>query len=175
MIIDDFYKALLERLNFNNTGLKHIDLFNDQVNQEENELPYPRPAAFIAFDDIVWSTLGNKKRMGDCRFQVHIVYDTGPQDTSSRQKSAALRNNGLNHLQIMEKVNYWLQGFNGEFFGSIAPDSMSIDQNRSTIAEHILPFKCMLYDSSAKRELKKIAATATDPQQVITGDMSDNP
>ena len=58
--------------------IKHIDLWNRQVEFLDQEVPFPRPAVFFEFGETVWESLNCGRGVvyrGKCPVILHIVTD----------------------------------------------------------------------------------------------------
>lgn len=67
--------------------IKHVDLWNRNVEFIEEEEPWERPAVFVEFEPIVWEPLkmgGGRTYRTRSRFRLHVVTDwTGGDDLDS--------------------------------------------------------------------------------------------
>lgn len=74
MVLTEIYNAIREKLAPIKDWL-HIDLFNNQFENEERENPVLFPCVLVEFGDIVWENdgLGNaKSQRGDLQITLHI-------------------------------------------------------------------------------------------------------
>lgn len=53
--------------------IRHIDLWNEQVEFIEQEEPFDTPAVFIEFRPVQWRTLGGTTQQADVPFRLHVV------------------------------------------------------------------------------------------------------
>lgn len=151
MILSNFYEAILTRLTTKIADIKHFDLFFNQYMQEDEEEDanaFLRPAVFFEYNPKQWDTLGNKKQESTATFSLHVVSDV-IQEVDKRT-APLIRGKGYEHLQLLDKIVYYLQGFNGTGFGSITRTG---DRPYATahgqMIVHIIEFRVRLTDVAA--------------------------
>ena len=150
MILSEFYLALMTRLlEDNDLGIEHFDLWNNQLNppKDEEEIPFNIPAVFLEYRPVDWSTMGNKQQQAEVTFNL-IVVSESLVETSSNE-TAADRNFGLQHLQLLDNIFAVLQGFGGDCFGSITRTGLNMDHNHDQLLVHVLSFRTRLIDKAA--------------------------
>ncbi len=102
-------KELLGGLkNTNNKNVfKHIDFFNNQTIDSENENAFYMPAVLVEFSPVVWVQHSNGNQSATIEFQLHIITD------ARQQLSKAMATN----LALCDLVHYTLanapRGFKG--------------------------------------------------------------
>ena len=77
--------------------VKHVDLYNENVEYVDEESPWQRPAVFIEFGDIEWRPLTGSKlsQRGEGDVRLHIVTDWAD---GGFEAAYHLTNNVLNAL-----------------------------------------------------------------------------
>ncbi|MDB0600705.1 hypothetical protein PL373_06010 [Tenacibaculum maritimum] len=163
MILDEFYLEILNRLNSVEIGIQYIDLWNDQIekNQDkEDNLFFNYPAVFLDIHPIEWITLGRKKQAAIVEFDI-IVASESLHETSSIETPEE-RILALKHLKLLEDVFINLHGYfkafdSGNSFGSISRNGMNFEfEGSDQINSNVIPFKCRMVDVSAmKKTVKK--------------------
>lgn len=85
-----------------NPIIQFVDVWNNQLDDEDNYEPFAKPAVFIENNDIDWKTIGNKAQDGDMSFTLHIItknygntHSTAPADIVDEQ---------LNFLDIPDEI-----------------------------------------------------------------------
>jgi hypothetical protein len=171
MLLGDFYEVLLTKLG-TISELKHKDMYFGQYDtelDEEEELPFNFPAAFIGFEEIAWETHGNKSKKGILNFTVHVVSEVIA-ETSSRE-TLAIRSNALDHLDVLDKIHNVLQNANGTNYGSI--DHNGLISNKvpgGDLIAHVMSFRTQLTYNYAKRTYTLLNP---QPAQEIQTDLPD--
>lgn len=164
MILSYFYQTILDRLmadtvDLPSLGIKHFDLWNHQLDEseEDEELPFLYPAAFLEIEPLQWDTLGRRLQSADCTFNIYVGCEVIP-ETSSRE-SQPIRDAGLAHLALMDGITQRLFGFNdGDRIGTISRTTDKPDYFHGSIQVHVISFKCRLTDKIAVKPL-----TVMDP------------
>lgn len=115
--------------------IKHIDLWNRQVEFLDQEVPFPRPAVFFEFGETVWEGLNCGKGVvyrGKCPVILHIVTDW------SRQ--SGLDDKQLEDLELPDIIASALEGLKGEGFDSFQRYSSIPNHDHDDIVETIERF-----------------------------------
>ena len=159
MILSLFYEAILTRLITNIPELKHFDIYfgQDEKTQEEDEFPFNCPAIFFEWESLPFESVGQKKQQAPGAFKLHILSDV-IQEVSNKE-GKAIRNKGHEHLLLLDKVFYQLQGFNSsqlpEFQNGCSFNTISrtglpeLYRPNDIMIKHIMTFKTLLTDVAA--------------------------
>lgn len=108
----EIYTAIRECLS-GMEEVKHIDLWNRNVEFIEQETAWERPAVFVEFGTIQWQPLsGGRSRMGRATVKLHIVTDWNPANpmeafgltTKIRTALADLRGDTFRGLELGETL-----------------------------------------------------------------------
>jgi hypothetical protein len=75
MIRTELYEKLVEVLKKNVPEVKHIDLWNRNVEFIDEEMPWERPAVFVEFGPIEWTPLTMRSLRGTGKVRIHLVVD----------------------------------------------------------------------------------------------------
>lgn len=112
--------------------IKHIDLWNRQVEFLDQELPFPRPAVFFEFGETVWEPLSSRAGLsyrGKCPVALHIVTDwSGLLGINEEQ---------LKGLELSDLLAEALEGLRGESFDSFHRYSSVPNHDHDEIIETI--------------------------------------
>lgn len=175
MILSTFYKAIKDRLippgGVDDIGLKFFNLWSNQIvrnEDDEDDLFFNYPAAFLKFDPIEWQTLGRKKQSADATFTI-ILASENFHETSSLDDAAEI-DNGLAHLEMIDKIFARLQGFNGNGFGSISRTGTAYehDAEYTELIVHEIPFKVRLEDVAAMIEMQSAQPQLDTTTNIVT-------
>ena len=120
-----------------NGAVKHVDLWNHNIEFLEQEEGWPRPAVFIEFEPIKWNDLvpGVEYR-ANVRVRLHIVTDWNPDD------------DGIDHLgsfELPEKIHRELAGMDGEQFRALDLAESHTNHNHEDLMESIEVYDCVGY------------------------------
>ena len=139
----------MDRLKDKVSALKYFDLWNfqfDQLEEEQDALPFPLPAAFLRFGpNTNWESLGRLKQQALVEFSI-VLGTESVIDTSNLGKD---RNLGLEHLELVDMVFAALHGFSGTGFGTISRTMANIDHEHSNLHVTEISFKSLLTDTAA--------------------------
>jgi len=139
-MITELYQALMAALKSvadpeGNQLIKHVDLWNQQVDFLEDEQPWPKPAVFIEFGETPWSTVVNGAHEylnGDCIVTLHVVTDyVGPTSDKMENFESNVRSMDL-YEAISAELRKWRDGRN---YHNLRPVSTAPNHNHSEVIE----------------------------------------
>lgn len=124
MMRNELFEAVKARLNARVPEIRHIDLWNHNVEFIEQEEGWERPAVFIEFDTISWSPYvgGGYRGLGTVRLHLVTDWHEGGQEAA---------------FTLSEKVRKALDGLEGDRFGGFALMETSTNHNHEDILESI--------------------------------------
>ncbi len=130
----ELFNAIKESLERDVPEIKHIDMWNHNVEFIEQEASWERPAVFIEFAATRWSAvkgLTNRYR-GDGMLRVHVVTDWVDGGASSA-------------FALTEKVHWAIDGMDGERYDTVRLLETHTNHNHEEILENIdvYAFKCI--------------------------------
>jgi hypothetical protein len=113
----ELYKALCKKLKSIGDGeIKHIDLWNRNVEFIDQEEAWERPAVFIEICPITWEqTSGGKLQRGSGIMKLHIVTDW----QGSAADGSPYQEESLAVFDYSEKIQRAIDGLTGEQFHSL--------------------------------------------------------
>ena len=115
--------------------IKHIDLWNRQVEFLDQEVPFPRPAVFFEFGEILWDGLNCGRGVvyrGKCPVILHIVTDWSGQ--------VGLDEKQLEDLELPDIIASALEGLKGEGFDSFQRYSSIPNHDHEEVVETVERF-----------------------------------
>ncbi len=125
MVRSELYEAIKAKLEQEVPEVKHIDLWNHNVEFIEQEDAWERPAVFVEFGKINWEPFaGGRKQRGKGVVNIHLVTDW---DEGQHKQSFALG----------QKVSEALDGLEGENFNGMALSETATNHNHEEILESI--------------------------------------
>ncbi len=139
-MISELYTALTTALktvkdNNNVAIIKHIDLWNRNVEFIEEDTPWQRPAVFIEFGEVQWrpysgSTCG---LIGNMPVTLHVVTDWAGPTADGETTSAA----SVASMDLSEKICAKLQGLYGTNFRDLCLMSSAPNHDHEEVVESI--------------------------------------
>ncbi len=140
----EIYEMLCDRLKEVGGGaIKHIDLWNHNVEFIEQEEQWERPAVFIEFQPIQWrqvKTGSSISYTSRCRLSLHVVTDwhgSSSADSEFREKS-------LSYLDLLEDIHASLRGLSGQSFNGLDLVESLTNHNHDELLESIEIYECVL-------------------------------
>lgn len=118
-------------------AIRHVDLWNHNVEFLEQEAPWPRPAVFVEFVPFKWCTVvpGVEYR-AQPMVNLHVVTDWAEQKN-------------IGEFRLLDRIHELLAGLEGETFVEFDIDSSATNHNHEDIVENIETYTC-----TAVRHLK---------------------
>ncbi len=138
----ELYLDICERLKAIGEGeIKHIDLWNQNVEFIEQDTPWERPAVFVEICPITWSQIvGSRTMRGSALLKLHIVTDW----TGSAAEGSADQEQALEMLDYSKEIQKALEGMSGKGYDSLALTETHTNHNHEELVESIevYRFKC---------------------------------
>lgn len=151
----DRLRELMEKENPPEYAIKHVALWNRQVEFIEEENVFDMPAVFIEFGKIKWRSQTGGVQDADLSIGLHVVTKAVPEDCEG----------GLLHLDLLDWINRCLYAFTTDNIGSLVRDSSIPCHDHEEILDSTEVFKCMVVDTSAVKDKVKLT---TKPNIVIS-------
>ena len=139
----NLYRDLCERLSLLDGGvIKHLDLWNRNVEFIEQEEGWYRPAVFIEFGKISWSVVvGGCHQRGEGSFKLHLVTDwKGSTAFGSEHMDCA-----LSDLGFSAKIQAAIEGLSGDGYDGVRLIETYTNHDHEELVESIdvYSFKCL--------------------------------
>lgn len=122
--------------------IKHIDLWNRNVEFIEEDAPWARPAVFIEFGEVQWRLYGGAKcgLIGEMPVTLHVVTDwKGPTAEGELTSSESVAS-----MDLSELICAKLQGLCGEHFRNLSLLSSQPNHDHEEIVESIERYACKI-------------------------------
>lgn len=134
-IRSELYRDIAERLA--DVGeIRHIDLWNRNVEFLEQERPWPTPAVFIEFGEIGWraaKTAGGVCFRGTGTILVHIVTEWDDADGAACGCGCL----GMDRLGLSDIVQERIEGMSGEGYDGVSLSRTLTNHDHEDIVENI--------------------------------------
>ena len=131
-----------------NQLIKHIDLWNEQVEFIEQETPFANPAIFIEFMQFNWQTLGGNSQRCSPTIRFHIIQ----QYKGSEADGSIFRTDALERFTVLDAIDNHMKGFTAmtedkkKTITMWQRSSSSTNHNHEELIEDITDYTCMLFD-----------------------------
>ena len=126
-------------------AVKHVGLWNRQVEFIEEEAVFPMPAVFVEFGKIAWRHQAGGVQDADLTVGLHVLTAAVPEGFDGAEF----------HLDLLDKINDCLHGFEGERWGSFKRSASIPCHDHEEILDDTEVFQALVYDRSAERKLVK--------------------
>jgi hypothetical protein len=113
-------------------AIRHIDLWNHNIEFVEQETPWERPAVFIEFVPFKWNAIvpGVEYRTQPL-INLHVVTDWVDQESD------------IGHFRLLDRIHGLLAGMSGKTFMELDIDSSTTNHNHEEIVENIETYTCV--------------------------------
>ena len=141
----ELYQMLCDRLSAVGGGaIRHIDLWNHNVEFIEQEDGWARPAVFVEFRPISWNAIvpGVEYR-AEPEVVLHVVTDWA----GSVSAGSALREESLKVFDLLEEMHAALACMEGETFKEFDLVESETSHNHEDIVENIEVYRCVAIKS----------------------------
>lgn len=139
----ELYSMLCRQLQKVGDGvIRHIDLWNHNVEFIEQETNWARPAVFVEFCPIQWNAI----RMGveyraEPFVKLHIVTDW----EGSANESSQFKESALSVFDLLDDIHTALSGMEGETFAMFDLIESQTNHNHEDILENIEVYQCIAF------------------------------
>lgn len=125
-------------------AIRHIDLWNHNVEFIEQEESWERPAVFVEFQPIVWDALvAGKEYRSEPRVSLHVVTDW----QGSSAAGSAFREKSLAVFDLLEAMHLQLSCRRGDTFLEFDLVGSNTNHNHEEIIENIETYQCVAIKS----------------------------
>jgi hypothetical protein len=117
----------------------HADLWNNQLEFIEEEIPFPTPAVFLELLPTNWSQKNNTTQESDIRINFHLVHS-----------------DPLAALKLCDLLHFALARFRSDTTARPIRESSTPDHNHSELCDFVEQYRIKLEDTSASKEAKEL-------------------
>lgn len=124
-------------------AIKHIDLWNRNVEFIEQDTPWERPAVFIEFEPIRWhGIVPGVEYRAEAQVRLHIVTDWSP-------AFKELPGTGID-LELPDKIHDVIAGIEGECFKDFQLAESHTNHDHEDIVENIEVYSFVAFKSTGR-------------------------
>ena len=141
----ELYQMLCDRLKEVGGGaIKHIDLWNHNVEFIEQEESWERPAVFVEFRPIRWEAIVNGvEYRAEAEVALHVVTDWA----GSVSEGSQFQEDSLAVFDLLDEIHAALTCMEGETFKEFDLVESDTNQNHEDIVENIAVYRCVAIKS----------------------------
>lgn len=151
------YNQIKNYVQTNINQIAHTSLWNDQINNLEDEVPFMRPALFVELGAIQWNTASKRQKTGTITITLHLItdcYDTLADD-----------NDALQALDLLDTLASAFDGVRFENCTPLVPNTTTTDSNHGNLIHLLLDYSTEI--TSCITDKKNY--TAVEPDLQVTG------
>lgn len=168
MIHSDVYKSIRDRLWDAGIGIKHIDIWMDQPGryQQEEVMPFDRPAAFIEFGTAQAKLLGNRRYELLYNINIHLLQDIVSETARMEGGSPEFEVDfAFTRLELIDLIVYHLTEYSNSAvgMGAMQWSGCAINSEDMPLTHDVITFTVRLVSDVAKKVLGNVK-----PQPVVT-------
>ncbi len=123
--------------------IKHIDLFNHQLDYAEEEQPFETPAVLVEFQPIVWMHQLHGVRDADFTVNLHVITDSR---VGKWEDTVAV-------FELLDTINRTLHGIGSSTalgtMNALTCTQSTTDHNFDELQDNIETYTCHVSDHSA--------------------------
>jgi hypothetical protein len=147
MILKGLYLAIMDRIQDQCPEVRHIDLFNDQFNNEDQEDAFNTPAVLVEFAPFETRSLSEGRQDMEVPFILHI--GTEQYEEASSREELQHRTRALEHLNTIDSVSKALHRYGRAIGGDIVRTGVETDINHYNMYVHKISFLVRVVDDIA--------------------------
>lgn len=155
----EIYLQLIRLLN-SKDEIKHISLWNENIENLETEPTFQMPAVFIEFGEMEWKQGGNRAKNATTEITLHIITET----LADISADAEYREEALSRFDIIDKAVASVECKGGKGFNKLQHKRSMTDHNHGRVCHDMEVFVCEVTD---KRQVPE-AMTMQDLKPEIT-------
>lgn len=137
----ELYLKLCERLRLVDGGaIRHIDLWNQNVQFIEQEESFPMPAVFVEFGPIEWGAWAQGvEYRAEPLVHLHVVTEW----KGSAAHGSTQQKESLEVFDLLRHIHEQLTGLTGDEFTALDLVSSQTNHNHEDIVENIETYRCV--------------------------------
>lgn len=144
------YNSIQQRLMAQVPELKMIDLDSGQIDDPENNYPLLSPSVFMRITVPQWESIGEGLQEGKAEINLRVVTQVWESTGSIAPEN--VRQKGLQHLGLPNKIQAALQGFIGENFNALERISTVQDDRMDGLLVFNITYNTLLRDTSGMKQ-----------------------
>ena len=126
--------------------IRYIDLWHEQAEYLAEELPFPTPAVFIAFNTLETADIGALAQDILLQVDLYIFWET----FTDTYDGAIMQTEALDYLNLMTVLNVLLHGYTGNKFSTMRKTGFQRMDSGGAGNLYRASFECTVRDYSAQ-------------------------
>lgn len=147
----DLYQELADKIKDKLTDIQWVDLWHEQVSYLTEELPFPTPAVFIAFNTNNCDDKGLLIQDVETQIDFYLYYETFSDSYQGSYNKAS----AIDFLKTLTKIHTLFHGQSGNNFGTMRRVDMRREESGGAGNLYRISFATVIEDGSAIVEFNK--------------------
>ncbi len=147
----DLYKEVAQRIQDRIPEIQWVDLWHEQVSYLSEDIPFPTPAAFIAFRLDNCEDLSQLIQKCDLQVDIYLFFET----FSDSYLGSFNQDSATEYLRILTKLHTCFHGISGEHFFQMSRVAMGREESGGAGNFYRISFNCNVEDASAQAEFNQ--------------------
>lgn len=147
----DLYTEVAQRINEKMPEIQWVDLWHEQVSYLTEELPFPTPAVFVAFNTNSCEDLGELIQECDTQIDLYLFFESFG-DTYSGSYNQGSANE---YLRLLTKLHTCFHGISGVNFQTMRRVDMRREESGGAGNLYRISFNCNVEDASSQKEFEQ--------------------
>lgn len=148
----DIYQEVAQIINEKMPEIKWVDLWANQTDYFDEELPFTLPAIFIEFNAYDISDKGKLAQIIELEIIFHIAYET----MAESYQGSYNQDSALQILESLIKLHQTFHGESGENFSRMRRSDAKQEINGGNILQYAITYTTVISDQSASKEFGSI-------------------
>lgn len=135
-MIKELYEDIIEALR-GSEEIKHIDLWNQNVEFIEQDTPFPMPALFVEFGEINWRSVTGRSEVREWQGKGTLVLHIVTEWKGSSASDSPDRESSMKYLKIGERIQRIMEDLRGIHYGNIHLSRTLTNHDHEDVVESI--------------------------------------
>ena len=142
----DLYTEIAERINEKLPDIQWVDLWHEQISYLTEELPFPTPAVFVAFNTTECKDLSQLIQECEMQVDLYFFYETFSDTYAGSYNQAS----ALDYLHTLTDLHTTFHGTSGKSYQNMRRVDMKREESGGAGNLYRISFTCNIEDASAK-------------------------
>jgi hypothetical protein len=147
----DLYLELANKINTDLTQIQWVDLWHEQISYLTDELPFPTPAVFIAFNMINADDKGMKGQLCNTQIDFYLFYET----FSDTYVGSVNQDSALDFMKQLTEIHKLFHATGGNNYWEMRRVDMKREDSGGAGNLYRISFHCMVDDMSATHDFNE--------------------
>lgn len=147
----DLYLELANKIKTNLTQIQWVDIWHEQVSYLTDELPFPTPSVFIAFNMLSADDKGMKGQLCNTQVDFYLFYET----FSDSYIGSVNQDSALDFMKQLTEIHKLFHATGGDNYWEMRRVDMKREDSGGAGNLYRISFQCMVDDMSATHDFNE--------------------